>query len=111
MIGDIISESELRRETALWMLENKKGVLLPEGMTAEEFASRFPMPRLEFSHTESYADSEGNLVTLMKSKIKLSDWETKNGRLGKELTVYKVMKTPLSNPDTEPFPAGYILVK
>jgi hypothetical protein len=111
MIGEIISERELRSEIALWMLENKKGIVLPEGMTAQEYAESCSLPDLDFTHSGSYADSEGNLVTLLKAKIKLSDWETKNGRAGKELTVYKVLKTPASNPDTEPFPSGYITVK
>jgi len=110
MISEVISEREMREKLALWMLENRKGTVLPQGMTKEDFAADYPMPDIEFEHTQSYADGEGNLVTLCKGEVRIKDWERKASSSPCAFTVYKVLKTPLSNPDTEPFPAGYIVV-
>ncbi len=111
MISEVISEREMREKLALWMLENRRGTVLPQGMTKEEFAADYPMPDIAFEHTQSYADANGNLVTLCKGEVRIKDWERKTPSSPCVFTVYKVLETPLSNPDTEPFPKGYIVVE
>ncbi len=111
MTDNLLSENECRKAVARWMLANKRNVCLLPGQTPEDFADSFEMPQIIYRHTDSYADANGDLVTMLKGEIALSDWETKNGTEPKTLTVYKVLKTSLTNPDVEPFPAGYIVIE
>lgn len=108
MITEVIDESSFKRVLALWMLENDRGTVLPEGMSKEEFAEDYPIPDTLCEHTQSAADGDGNVITLLKAEICLRDWETKNGRESKTFTYYRVLKTFSENPDSEPFPIGYI---
>ena len=109
MISELLSEDEFRRIYAKWRYENDRGVFIPPGITPEEFASDFPLPDEPSEHTQSTADSDGCITTLLKGEIRLSGWQTKSGNEEKVFTYYKVIKTP-DGEGTEPFTAGYIAV-
>ncbi len=110
MITDIVPEEEFRKKLAFWLLDNDSSAVLPQGMSREEYASEYILPDFEFEHTQSSSDPQGNIITLLKSCVELSDWETKKGKKAK-LTFYRVMKTFASSPDSEPYPMGYIIVE
>lgn len=111
MISDILSEAEFKQQLCNWLLENDRCAFLKEGMTPEDFAEEYRLPDFDYVHTQSFADENSDLVTLLKSKVHLRGWETKNGLEPKTFTFYKVLKTFTDNPDVEPYPMGYIVLK
>lgn len=108
MISELISENEFKRRLALWTLENDRGVFLPSAVTKSEFVENFRLPEFEFTHTQSYADENGDLITLLKSEIRLSAWETKNGKEPRKFVFYKILKTVTDESVLEPKTIGYI---
>ena len=110
MITDLISENEFKQKFALWKLENDIGVYLPSGMTKAEYAETYSLPDFDFIHVQSYADKNDDLITLLKSEIRLSEWETKNGKEPKTFAFYKVLKTVTDAPLLEPTVMGYIVL-
>lgn len=109
MITDVINEKEFTRQIALWTLKNDKAAILPSG-GKEEYIDSFVLPDFEYTHTQSVANSKGEIITLLKSSIHLRDWETKNGKREASLTFYKVLKSSAVSPDCEPYTEGYIIV-
>lgn len=110
MITEVISEDELRRIMALWFLEHDKGACIPPGHTKEEYIEDFRIPDVPLTHTQSMPDLDGNISTLLKGEIRLSDWETKQGKKEERFIFYKVLTTLTDNPDLEPILKGYIAV-
>ena len=109
MISELLTEDEFRRVYAEWRYENDRGVFLPPGISFEEFACDFPLPDEPSEHTQSSADSDGCITTLLKGEIRLTEWQTKSGKGEKVFTYYKVIKTP-ADEGGEAFTAGYIAV-
>ena len=58
-----------------------------------------------------YADENGDLITMLKGNVHLSDWMTRNHREPRDFNFYLVLKTLTDSPEVEPFPMGYIVVK
>ena len=110
MISDILSEAEFKRRLVNWLLENDRGAFLGGSMTREEYIETDRLPDFDYVHTQSFADENGDLITLLRSEIRLSDWETKNGREPRKFEFYRVLKTMTDSPEVEPFPMGYIIV-
>ena len=110
MISDILSEAEFKRRLVNWLLENDRGAFLGGSMTREEYIETYRLPDFDYVHTQSVADENGELITLLRSEIRLSDWETKNGREPRKFEFYRVLKTMTDSPEVEPFPMGYIIV-
>ncbi len=105
-----MSENEFRKHLALWLLEHDRGMCLPSTQTKTDFAESFHLPDFDYVHTQSYADENSDLITLLKSGIYLSDWETRNGTKPEKFEFYKILKTFSDTPEVEPFPMGYIIV-
>ena len=110
MISQLINENEFRKTLALWLLEHDRGTLLPSSQTKNDFAESFLLPDFDYVHTQSYADENGDLITMLKSGVYLSEWETRNGKAAEKFEFYKILKTLSDTPDVEPFPMGYIIV-
>ena len=110
MISDILSEAEFKLRLCEWLLENDRICFLQNGETLEDYAERYRLPDFDYVHTQSFADENGDLITLLRSEIRLSDWETKNGREPRKFEFYRVLKTMTDSPEVEPFPMGYIIV-
>jgi len=110
MITDMMSESELKRTLALWMLKYNRLAIINPGSDVEDFIDDFRIPDVNFVHTQSVADAQGNLITLLKAEITLRDWETKSGRKHEKFVFYKILKTFNGMSDIEPYPMGYIAV-
>lgn len=109
MITDIIDENELKSMLARWLIDNDRSVILPSGSSIEDFVSDFKLPDIKGEHTQSTADADGNITTLLKHEIRLKDWETKSGKECRFI-YYSVLKSSAENPDIEPFTEGYIAV-
>ena len=110
MISDILSEAEFKLRLCEWLLENDRICFLQNGETLEDYAERYRLPDFDYVHTQSFPDEQGDLITLLKSKIYLRDWETRNGMEPKKFEFYLVLKTMTDSPEVEPFPMGYIIV-
>ena len=110
MISEILSEAEFKRRLAYWTLDNDRGALIPTGYSREDYADMFRLPDFDYVHTQSAADENGDLITLLKSKVHLRNWETRNGRQPRTFEFYLVLKTLTDCPEVEPFPVGYIIV-
>lgn len=105
-----MGENEFRHKLALWLLENDIGVYLPTGITKAEYTETYRLPDFDFAHVQSYADKNNDLITLLKAEIRLSEWETKNGKEPKSFAFYKVLKTETDSEELEQTVVGYILV-
>ena len=110
MTAPILTEREFKETLALWLLDHDCGTALPPGMDRAEYAESFRLPPLQLRHTQSYADQNGDLITLLKGEIALRDWETRSKRPC-TFTYYQVLKTLTDTPDVEPFPVGYLVVE
>lgn len=110
MISEILSEAQFKLALCDWLLENDRCAFLSNGMSCEDFAQTYRLPDFDYVHTQSFADENGDLITLLKSEMHLKNWETKNGIEEKTFTFYKVLKTMTDNPEVEPYPMGYITV-
>lgn len=110
MISDILSEAEFKLRLCEWLLENDRICFLQNGETLEDYTERYRLPDFDYVHTQSFPDEQGDLITLLKSRIYLRDWETRNGMEPKKFEFYLVLKTMTDSPEVEPFPMGYIIV-
>ena len=110
MISELMSENEFRKQLALWLLEHDRGMYLPSSQTRSDFAESFRLPDFDYVHTQSCADENGDLVTLLKSGVYLSDWETRSGKKPEKFEFYKILKTFSAAPEAEPSTMGYIIV-
>ncbi len=106
----MLSEAEFKRRLALWTLDNDIGAFLPSGYSREDYAEMFRLPDFDYVHTQSMADENGDLLTLLKSRVHLSGWQTRNHREERNFDFYLVLKTLTDCPEVEPFPMGYIIV-
>ena len=110
MISEILSEEEFKRRFALWKLDNDISATIPTGYNREDYVDMFRLPEFDYAHTQSMADENGDLLTLLKSSVHLSDWQTRNHREERNFEFYLVLKTLTDCPEVEPFPVGYIIV-
>lgn len=108
MVSDILSEWEFKLRLCKWLLENDRICFMQEDETLEDYAERYRLPDFDYVHTQSFADENGDLITLLKGHIHLKDWETRNGYEPRDFVFYKVLKTMTDCPEVEPFPMGYI---
>lgn len=108
--GKILNETEFKAQYLGWRVKNDIGMIMPEHTTVEEYAEVYPMPDFDYVHTQSFADENGDLITLLKSSVRLSDWQTRNHKEPRVFTFYLVLKTLTDSPEVEPFPMGYIIV-
>ena len=109
MISPILSEEEFKKQLAFWTLDNDIGATLPLGCNREDYAETFRLPDFDYVHTQSMADENGDLLTLLKGRVHLSDWQTRNHREERNFEFYLVLKTLTDCPEVEPFPVGYII--
>lgn len=107
---EILSEYEFKKRLIGWRIKNDIGMRMPRDMTIAEYARVYPMPDFDYVHTQSYADENGDLITMLKGCVHLSDWMTRNGKEPRDFVFYLVLKTLTDSPEVEPFPMGYIIV-
>ena len=108
--SEILSEYEFKKRFVLWRVKNDIGMYLPKDMSIDDYAEVMPMPDFDYVHTQSLADENGDLITMLKGNVHLSDWMTRNHREPRDFTFYLVLKTLTDSPEVEPFPMGYIVV-
>lgn len=111
MTSELLNEKDFSRALAFWLLENDRGTYLPSGMSREEFAEEYRLPDFDYEHLQSFCDKSGDIITMLRGEIALSDWKTRNGTQPKKFVFYKMLKTFLDTPEVEPFPMGYIILK
>lgn len=110
MFPDIISEKEFKVKMCRWLLKNDRIFRIPEDEDFEDYAEHYPVPDFDYVHTQSFEDANGDLITLLKGKIHLKGWETRNGTEPRTFEFYHVLKTLTDTPEVEPFPVGYIVM-
>lgn len=110
MQSEILSEAEFKKRLCKWLLENDVISNRQPWQTLEDYAESYRLPDFDYVHTQSVADENGDLITLLKSNVHLRDWETRNGREPRTFEFYLVLKTLTDCPEVEPFPVGYIVV-
>ncbi len=111
MISEILTELELKTKVCEWLLKNCKGYYIYPYESVRDYAEDYRLPDdLRYRHTQSLADENGDLITLLKAEIVLKDWETRSGKEEMKFEFYKVLKTFTDTPDVEPYPVGYIIV-
>ncbi len=107
---ELLSEVQFKARYLRWRHENDTGMIMPEQTSYEEYAEVYPMPDFDYVHTQSFADKNGDLITLLKGNVHLSGWMTRNHRDPRDFNFYLVLKTLTDSPEVEPFPMGYIVV-
>lgn len=107
---EIISEFEFKKRLFKWLLDNKKGFYLSPYESVEEYAVAYPLPDFNYVHTQSMADENGDLTTLLRSKYHLSDWQTRSGKQHMDFEFYRILKTYLDRVEDGPVEIGYIVL-
>lgn len=105
----LLSERELKAALARWTLENSRTAFIPLGLEAEDYIEAFVMPEVRFVHTQSLSDENGDLLTLLKAVIHLTDLQSRRGR-AVDFVFYKILRTFTATPDVVPDVVGYIVV-
>ena len=103
-----MTEDGLRRCVAKWMFENSVAAFAPFGGSKNDYIDSFVMPDVEYIHFDSYADENGDLITMLRAEIALRPSATRSGKAEK-LVFFKVLRTYVSTPDITPEELGYIL--
>ena len=111
MNNNILSEAEFKKQLAFWVLDNDICAVIPQGYTREDFADLYRMPDFDYVHTQSFADENGDLITLLKSEISLKKWENRKNKEPCKFAFYHILKSFADTPEVEPFPMGYIIVE
>ena len=103
-----MTDDEFRRCVAKWMLENSVAAFVPLGGDKSDYIDSFVMPDVEYTHFDSYADENGDLITMLRAEIALKPSAARSGKAEK-LVFFKVLRTYVSTPDITPEELGYIL--
>ena len=103
-----LTQDELRRCVAQWMLENSVTAFVPLGGSKSDYIDSFVMPDVVYAHFDSCADENGDLITLLKAHIDLKPTASRSGKAEK-IVFFKVLRTYISTPDVAPEEVGYIL--
>ena len=109
MSSELLTESQFKLEFCKWLLKNDRCAFLKNGMTVQDYADEYRLPDFDYVHIDSFCDSDGDVVTMLKSDYHLRAWETKNGYEPKTFTFYHFLKTFIDNPEAEPYPMGYMV--
>lgn len=109
--SEILSEAEFKACYLRWRIENDIGMYFPQDEDIDDYAAVYKMPDFDYVHTQSFADENGDLITLLKGNVHLSGWMTRNHKEPRDFNFYLVLKTLTDSPEVEPFPMGYIVVK
>lgn len=109
MSTKLLTEYEFKTELCKWLLKNKRACVLCDDESLEDFVFSYRLPEFDYVHTQSAADVNGDLITMLKSSYVLRDWETKSGKKRAEFKFYLVLKTCTDTPNSEPFPIGYFI--
>lgn len=109
LVSELLTEREFRRVLGLWYLETRLGECCTG--TEEDYIDSFRIPDVNYVHTQSFADINGDLISLLKAEIHLADWETRTFRQGgAKFVFYKVLRTFADTPEAEPDEMGYIVI-
>ena len=103
-----LTEDELRRCVAKWMFENNIAAFAPYGGGKDDYIDSFVMPEVEYEHFDSYADENGDLITMLRAEIVLKPTASRSGKAEK-FVFFRILRTYVSTPDVAPEEAGYIL--
>ena len=111
MVPEIISEFEFKKRFCKWLLDNKRAFYLNSGDTIEDYAETYRLPDFDYIHTQSMADENGDLTTLLRCNYQLRDWQTKNGRKHVNFNFYCILKTYLDRVEDGPVVYGYSIIE
>ncbi len=110
MNPEIISEEEFKLRFCRWLVKNKRTVYLADDETVEDYAETYRLPDFDYEHTQSMADENGDLTTLLKCNYELRDWQTKNGKNHVYFKFYCILKTYLDRVEDGPVVYGYCII-
>ena len=65
----------------------------------------------DYVHTQSLADENGDLTTLLRCNYELRDWQTRHGRNHAYFKFYCVLKTYLDRVEDGPVVYGYCIIE
>ena len=108
---EIISEAEFKIRFCKWLCKNKRSFHLPPDETLEDYAEIYRLPDFDYVHTQSLADENGDLTTLLRCNYELRDWQTRNGRNHAYFKFYCVLKTYLDRVEDGPVVYGYCIIE
>lgn len=90
------------------MFENSVTAFAPFGSSKSDYIDSFVMPDVEYTHFDSCADENGDLITMLRAEIALKPSATRSGKAEK-IVFFKVLRTYVRTPDVVPDEVGYIL--
>lgn len=108
---EIISEAEFKIRFCKWLYKNKRSFYIPPDETVEEYAEFYRLPDFDYEHTQSLADENGDLTTLLKCDYELRDWQTRNGKHHVHFRFYCVLKTYLDRVEDGAVVYGYCIIE
>lgn len=90
------------------MLANSVTAFIPLGCDKRDYIDSFVMPETEYVHLDSYADENGDLITILKGEIALKPTASRSGKAEK-FVIYKYLRTYVQTPDVTPEETGYFV--
>ncbi len=110
MISEILNEFSFKKRLCDWLLKYERGFkACYYDYSLEDIAEIYKLPEIDYVHTQSQLNENGDLITLLKGKITISATVAKNHGEPLDFVFYRVLKTPTDTPEVEPFPVGYII--
>ena len=105
----LITEAELRRALAEWMLRNARTAPPPRSEAAEAYLLQYVLPETEFLFTQSYVNAQGQIITHWKTAVHLNSWQTRGGKEALDFVYYKILRSEAEHV-TEAEVIGYIYI-
>ncbi len=110
MNSEILDELSFKMRLCDWLLKYERGFkAYYHNYNLEDIAEIYTLPEIDYVHTQSQLNENGELITLLKGKITLSATIAKSHGEPLDFIFYRVLKTPTDTPEVEPFPVGYII--
>jgi len=109
MLYQLITEEELRRALAEWMLRNARTAPPPRSEAAEAYLLQYVPPETDFIFTQSYVNAQGKIITHWKATVHLNSWQTRGGKEALDFVYYKILSSEAERVN-EGEVMGYILL-
>ncbi len=107
----LITENELRKALASWMIKNSRFAPQPNSCGEAAFIHSFSIPETDFELVSNVIGSDEKVISVFKTQVTLKSWQTRCGEK-KHFVYCKAMETDVDSlGNTFSCISGYGIIK